>query len=182
MKKIITILAIVTLAVASAFSATTNISFNGIKDKAPEMNVTLKSKLKQTSYDLFIIYGSDSSANDFTDAEQLIIGDLNLGEEGTTDVFNIKIFKGNLNTSITFVTEITVNPFIAQVDGNEYATNNNLSVININDENQTTFSSPVKAGPNAKQTITTFKFHWDADKEIPAGDYISTNSISISVN
>ena len=91
------------------------------------------------------------------------------------------ISDGNLNKTITFVTEITELPFTGMVDGETHKTNNNLQVMNSKGENQTSYSSKIAAGPQASQSVAEFYFNWDADKALPAGDYATTNTISISV-
>jgi hypothetical protein len=176
MKKLITILTIAALALTSTFAVTT--SFDGSSDKAPEMNVTLKSSLEQTNYDLSLLYGKI----DFTNDAQLTIGGLDLTEKGITDEFNVMISNGNLNKTITFVTEITEKPFVGLVDGEEYTTKNNLKVVDVDGNNKTSYSSKIVAGPQESQSVATFFFNWDADKALPAGDYATTNTISISVN
>ena len=176
MKKLLTILAIAAIAMTSTFAAVT--SFDGSAEKAPEMNVTLKSSLAQTNYDLSLLYGD----NDFTTDGEYTIDGLDLTAKGKTAEFNVMISKGNLNKTITFVTEITEKPFVGKVDGEDHETNNNLSVINTKGENQTSYSSKIKAGPQESQSVATFLFNWDADTKLPAGDYVTTNTISISVN
>ena len=176
MKKLITILAIAAIALTSTFASVT--SFDGSAEKAPEMNVTLKSSLAQTNYDLSLIYGD----YDFTTAGEHTIDGLDLTAKGKTAEFNVMISNGNLNNTITFVTAITEKPFVGTVDGVDYTTNNNLSVVNAKGENQTSYSSKIKAGPQASQSVAAFYFNWDADTSLPAGDYETTNTISISVN
>jgi hypothetical protein len=176
MKKLITILAIAAITLTSTFAVTT--SFDGSAEKAPEMNVTLKSSLEQTNYDLSLLYGKI----DFTNEAQQTIDGLDLTEKGSTDEFNVMITNGNLNKTITFVTEITEKPFVGLVDGEDYTTENNLRVLNAEGDNQTSYSSKIKAGPQESQSVATFLFNWDADKALPAGDYATTNTISISVN
>jgi hypothetical protein len=181
MKKLILLLALAAIAVTSTF-ATTTTSFDGSRANAPEMNVTLKSTLLPTNYNLSLVYGSGADASDFTDSGEKTITGLDLTNIGYTKDFNVIISKGNLNKSITFVTVITENPFIGQVDGKEYITNNDLKVVSYNSDFQTTYTSLVKAGPHEKQNIARFYFDWIGDKSLPAGDYVSTNTINISVN
>jgi hypothetical protein len=142
------------------------------------MNVTLKSSLAQTNYDLSLLYGT----NDFTNAGEQTIDGLDLTKKGSTEEFNVMISNGNLNKTITFVTVITEKPFVGTVDGSDHETNNNLRVINSDGKNQTSYSSKIKAGPQDSQSVATFLFNWDADTELPAGDYVTTNTINISVN
>lgn len=184
MKKLITLLAISTIALTSTFAVIKNTtSFDGTSQNAPEMDVTLYSTLAEKNYNLSLIYGTGTNANDFTDSGEQVIADLDLTKIGWTEEFNVIISEGNLNKSIIFVTEITVKPFIGQVNNTIYTTNNNLQVRNIdNNTQQTTFSTNVNAGPQDKQSVAKFRFHWDADTELPAGDYKSTNTINISVS
>jgi hypothetical protein len=176
MKKLIATLAIAAIALTSTFAVT---AFDGSSQKAPEMNVTLKSSLVPTAYDLSLTYGKDS----LTSTSDYVIDGLDLTKEGKTDAFNVKISAGNLNKTITFVTEISELPFVGLVDGEEYTTNNNLSVRDYESgTKQTGFKTEIKAGPQEAQSIAVFNFQWDADTSLPAGDYATTNKISISVN
>lgn len=176
MKKLIATLAIAAIALTSTFAVT---SFDGSSQKAPEMNVTLKSSLVPTAYDLSLTYGKDS----LTSTSDYVIDGLDLTNDGKTDAFNVMISAGNLNKTITFVTEISELPFVGLVDGVEYTTNNNLSVRDYESgENKTSFSAEIAAGPQESQSIAQFDFHWDADTSLPAGNYATTNKISISVN
>jgi hypothetical protein len=176
MKKLMTILTIAAIAVTSIFASVT--SFDGSTAKAPEMNVTLKSSVLPTNYSLSLLYGT----NDFTNAGEQTIDGLDLTKKGSTEEFNVMISNGNLNKTITFVTVITEKPFVGTVDGSDHETNNNLRVLNSDGENQTSYSSKIKAGPQDSQSVATFLFNWDADTELPAGEYVSTNTINISVN
>jgi hypothetical protein len=180
MKKIITILAIAALALTSTFAVVTpeKISFDGNKDATPEMNVTLKSSLEQTNYELSLLYSSVG----YELHENTYIYGYDLTKKGNTRNFRVMISNGNLNNTITFVTEITVRPFVGKVDGKNHETNNNLRVSNSDGENQTTFSTEIAAGPQVKQSVAKFYFNWDADTELPAGKYSSTNTINISVS
>ncbi len=183
MKKLITILAIAAITLTSTFAvvAAPTTSFDGSSAKAPEMNVTLKSSLIPSGYDLSLIYGTGSDAIDFTTIGEKTISGLDLTKEGFTKEFNVIISEGNLNKSIIFVTEITEKPFVGLVDGKVHTTSNNLKVRNNDNENQTSFSTGIASGPQAKQSVAEFNFHWDADTALPAGEYSTTNTISISV-
>jgi hypothetical protein len=164
MKKILTILAIAAIAITSTFATTGNI--------------TLNSTLTEKSYDLSLFYGTEN----FTSTGLKSVDNLDLTSEGSTSAISVKLSNGNLNDSVTYVTEITENPFTGTVDGVNYITNNNLTVRNFADsENKTSFTAVVDAGPNDEQDIAVFDFHWDADTSLPAGSYSTTNTISISV-
>lgn len=176
MKKIITILAILLIAVSASFASVK--SFDGNTEAAPTMSVTLKSSLKPTSYGLSLFYNDIN----FTDLGKKTLENLDLTRMGITREFKVMISKGNLNKTITFVTEITEMPFTGLVDGEIYKTHNNLRVLNSDGEKQTTFTSKIIAGPQNKQTIAEFLFNWDADTQLPAGDYETTNTINISVS
>ena len=177
MKNLIAVLVLSTITLASSFAAVT--SFNGSSQTAPSLNVTLKSTLDPINYTLSLNYGLE----DFTSEGSKTITGLDLTNEGSTDIFNVIISNGNLNKSITFNTEITELPFVGTVDGKTYTTKNNLTVKNSEtDAKQNVFTTEVPAGPQETQSVAKFKFHWDADKSLPAGDYVSTNKISISVN
>lgn len=180
MKKIITIIAIAIIALTSTFAVvTTNkISFNGNIVNALQINIILKSSLEPTNYDLSLLYNEDS----FKLEDSTSIYGYDLTKKGRTNDFHVMISNGNLNKTITFVTVITEKPFVGLIDGIDYITNSNLRVLNNNDENQTIFSTKIIAGPQAQQSVATFYFNWDADEELPAGDYATTNTIIISVN
>ena len=92
------------------------------------------------------------------------------------------ISKGNLNKSITFTTVVTEKPFVGLVNGQEYKTNNNLAVYGSDGVKTTKFSSLINAGPQDSQSVAAFVFYWEADTSLPAGNYATTNTISISVN
>ena len=177
MKKLITILAIAAITLTSTFAVTT--SFDGSAEKAPEMNVTLKSTLDPTPYVLSIIYGM----TDFTEAQTTTLTGLDLTKASSTNLFNIMITEGNLNSSITFQTVITTGPFIGEVDGNaNYEAANIVSILGSNfKEHATSFSSTIPAGPQVSQSIASFAFAWTENASLPAGDYVSTNKINVSV-
>jgi hypothetical protein len=181
MKKLITILAIAAIAVTSTFASITpaTTSFDGSKASAPEMNVTLKSTLEQTPYKLSILYG----VTDFTEAQTTTLTGLNLTKASETSLFNVMITEGNLNKTVTFVTTITTGPFIGTVDGDsDYHTANILSILGSDFKaHEPSFSSSIPAGPQVSQSVASFSFAWTADEALPAGSYVSTNKINISV-
>jgi hypothetical protein len=180
MKKLIATLAIAVLALTSTFAVDSTLSFSGSSQAAPEMNVTLKSSLAQTPYDLTIIYGD----SDFTEAGSTELTGLDLTVKDNTSLFNIMISEGNLNNTITFTTEITLGNFIGEVDGDDtYNTENVLSILGPDYQpHATSFSSVLKAGPQVSQSIAAFAFAWTAFEDLPAGDYVSTNKINVKVN
>lgn len=180
MKKLIATLAIAAIALTSTFAVDSTLSFDGSSQSAPEMNVTLKSSLTATPYDLSLTYGSEKGTISFTDGK--VIDGLDLTVNGNTEEFNVLISSGNLNKTITFVTEISALPFTGLVDGKEYTTENNLSIVNSKGDSQSAYKAEIAAGPNASQSIAQFNFKWDGQKDLPAGDYETTNKISISVN
>lgn len=153
------------------------LSFYG-PDNAPDMNITLKSTLDPTPYDLSMYYGE----TDFTGSENYVIDGLDLTTAGSTDnFFYVKISNGNLNSDITFETTVTANPFEGVVNGDLKETNNDLSVKGSDGNVNYTFSKTVSAGPNNMQNIAVFKYYWTGDDNLAAGDYKTENTISVTV-
>jgi hypothetical protein len=158
-------------------------AFDGSSHSAPDLDITLKGKLDPISYDLSIVYGTGTEAEDFTSTEEKTISGLDLTTEGSTEEFNVYISNGNLNNSITFKTVITEEPFKGSVDNETITTDNKLTVRAVKNSytHQTQFSKLVSAGPNDYQSIACFDFHWTADPDLAAGSYQTTNTVSISV-
>lgn len=161
----------------SGTEADSTLSFYG-PDNAPDMNITLKSTLDPTPYNLSMYYGE----SDFTGSKSYVIDGLDLTTAGSTDkFFFVKISNGNLNSSITFETTVTANPFEGEVDGITVETGNDLSVKDSDGNVNYTFSKTVAAGPNNKQNIAVFKYYWTGDDNLAAGDYKTENTISVTV-
>jgi hypothetical protein len=196
MKKFIIILAITAFAVTSTFAGNNghgwgwgwgnadnpNGSDTGTSSDNTPINVVLKSTLEQNPYELSLIYGTGDNEENFTYSGTKTISGLDITQEGSTDEFNVILLDGNLNSKLTFETVISELPFKGIVNNAEYTVNNNLKVRNVdNQSEQSTFTTEILAGPHLEQSVARFDFHWDGAVNLPAGDYSTTNTISISV-
>lgn len=181
MKKLITILVIAIIAVSSTFATVATTSFNGNKEGAPKMSVTLQGSLKQIPYKVTLVYGSSKESSIYLPGSENTISGLDLTTYGRTELFNVMISDGNLNKKIKFVTTITEGQFVGKVDNVNYTTTNDLRSNAINGKHKNVFKAIVKAGPNESYSVAKFFFDWIEDFELPAGNYVSTNIISISV-
>ncbi len=168
MKKILTILAIATIAITSTFAAV-----------AGAGSVTLNSTLSETPYVLSLLYGSEN----FTSSALKTVDNIDLTAAGTSEHITVKLDAGNLNNDVTYTTTVTELPFTGTVNGETYTTANTLTVNAASDDShKTSYTALVEAGPNASQSVAEFYFSWTADTALPAGSFSTTNTISISVN
>lgn len=167
MKKTLTILAMSLIILTSTFAATKT------------GTITLNSTLEETNYKISLYYGDNEN---FTSSSLKTVDNLNITKDGHTDFINVVISSGNLNKSITYVTKISDKAFEGVVDGKTITVDNKLKVRDTTGNVKKTYTTTVKAGPNESQKIATFDFAWDAAENLPAGDYSTTNTITVSVD
>ncbi len=175
MKKLLAIVAIAAITITSTFATSAETTTTATTTGA----VTLNSTKAQDPYSLSLYYGEEN----FTSSALKTVDNIDLTAAGTSKNITVKLSDGNLNNDVTYTTTVTELPFTGIVNGETYTTKNILKVNAVSDgSNKTSYTSVVKAGPNASQSVAEFYFSWTADTALPAGSFSTTNTISISVN
>ena len=160
MKKILTILALVTIAITSISAKSAQVQLNTSVSSTP------------VSYELY--YNNDKIADNTT--EYGIEISRSLTEGGDTQDFTIKA-SSNLNNNLGVSVEIIPESFKTTLNGSTEYNSNIIPSVNTSHSVSTLY-----AGINTDKLVNKFKLAWGGNQNLPAGDYVSNVTINYSIN
>lgn len=134
-------------------------------------------------YSITLLYIKDSNNfTDFTNSENLNIDGLDLINGGETKPIRVVLSSGNLGYEQTFTTTFTANPFVMTSGNKRYEAGNDIKVISKkNNLEKYSYTTILPIGKNEEQILAEIIYKWGANSNLPAGTFISTNRLSITV-
>ena len=157
MKKLLTILALVAIAMTSM--------------SAKSAQVQLNTSIEETevSYNL---YYNNNVIND-GDTKQIDVAPLT--ENGSTDSFTIKA-SSNKNSDLTVKVSVSPETFKTTINGSTTLDSNILPQVNT-EASLTTLT----AGLHKDLTVNTFNLSWNGNEDLTAGDYTSNIKVEYTI-
>lgn len=151
--------------------------------KTSSLDVGLEVILKPIPYSITLLYGNDTNnLLNFTNSDTLTINELDLLNGGETKNIRVVISNGNIDQDQTFKTSFTANPFKMRAGGIDYLAAEDIKVFSTsNNLEQYVFTKLIPLGNNKGQTLAEVFYKWGANPELPSGDYVSTNTLNVSV-
>jgi hypothetical protein len=159
MKKILTIIAIASIALTSTFAVSTT----------DTNNIVINGQVTESPYSFALIYNA-ANADTANEALQSKVFDLSVTDTQSTDIFYLQRSNGNLNNDLLVAVDITARPFEGEVNGSNVKTAI-IPSIALNNESGNGYTD-IKNRNNDNRNKKVFNvtipygYHNDADVEI----------------
>lgn len=157
MKKILTILALVAIAMTSM--------------SAKSAQVQLNTSIDETEVSYALYYNNKV----ITDGDKKEIEVAPLTEAGKTDFFTIKA-SSNKNSDLAVEVSVVPASFKTTINGSTVLDSKITPQVNT-----TTSLSTISAGLHKDLTVNTFNLSWNGDENLTAGDYTSNIKVEYTI-